>query len=404
MLNLQPPFPRRQAKNEDDSSPKSFQKERLGFPESFPQLGFHPAVGYSRAAFHKPTFDVHQPAFIPNGFVLARQFRYSQDGIVPTLYRPPVDLDEPEIAIPVARVPESRFQQHKSVMPTMHMQAISPNLMQPVARAMPKTPESFCGLSQDSVDPLVEETITRLLNKQPLNKNSVERLSSAERWLVRALVKKIFNIVLSDPVESLDFVDVVNQSRDKGRSKRLEEELKVVFKKTMKFLLTRYKEGFDAQDIPETPKKFDYVVGFYKKYFEDVYKSDQKFREFFKIVAADKSLDVKKLNSELIHPLTVNAQHISLVMRSMLFKKEAIEYIDKQLVRDYEKIRELKIKKILKKFYDVVSRDRSKENIDLFIGNSQTKLPWSTKDLEMAIKDFMDIVKRSEHNSETSSV
>jgi hypothetical protein len=397
MLLFESQLESRPSKVEDESSPRSFHKEKLGFPETFPHLGVTSGSGFSKSGVSKsPKKEpLPEPIFCPKSyenFPLSYRPYFSQSEDKPH--------DEPDIAIPIPRIFESRPQPFKPALAPMNLGANRSGQMKPLTRHA----ESFSGQSQDSFAPIVEEIISKLLDKQPLCRQSVSLLSPSERWLVRALIKKIFNVVLSDPIESLDFVDVANLSRDKGRSKRLEEELKVVFKKTMKFLLTRFKDDFDDQDCSDHPKKFDYVVGFYKRYFESVYALDAKFREFFKITAEDKSLDVKKLNSELIHPLTVNAQHIGLVMKSTLFKNEAIEYIETKLVPDYDKIRELKIKKILKKFYDVVSRDRSKETIDQFIGNSQTKLPWATKDLQHAIKNFMEIIKRSEPNSEASSV
>lgn len=403
----------KQQRVEDDSSPRSFQKEKFIFPESplqsmsFTRVGsYQSGVDYSLGMLPMNKHRAPIPSDLTSSGYSASTA--SDSGHTDHLVVCPVPTRPQESRITDLRHPSvisasclKRELDFHGIIP-QHMGHVVLGSSFPV-RQVQKLPELSLSNGQENFDPVVQETVARLLDKQPLNKINVEKLTSSERWLVRALIKKIFNIVLSDPVDSLDFVDIVNENRDKGRCKRLEEELKVVFKKTMKYLLTRYKTTFDAQDIPDTPKKFDFVVGFYKKYFEDVYNSDSKFREFFKISDPDKSLNEKKLNSQLIHPLTVNAQHIGLVMKSVQFRQEAIEYIEKKLLQDYEQIRELKIKKILKKFYEVMSKDTSREAIDCFIGNSQTKLPWSTKDLLHAIKNFMDIIKRSEHSSGSSS-
>lgn len=245
--------------------------------------------------------------------------------------------------------------------------------------------------SQDSETKDVLSSLLRLLDKQEIGLHHLEGLTEFEYTLVKSLVKKMYAINLSEPVSPEDLVQCVNSTRLKGKPKRLEEELKLVFKKTMKHLFERVKEGLDREQN-ERLNKLGYVRGFYKYYFESTFEDNETFRNYFQIQDSEGKIDFAKLNKVLVHPLTVNAQFISAISLSKKFKEDMKAFVGQHLLAIYRETRTAKLKRILLNFYDLLSKRKDHQAIEEYINNQQTKLPWATLDLKRAVETFLEIL------------
>ena len=197
--------------------------------------------------------------------------------------------------------------------------------------------------------------------------------------------------LLEESIEN--FVFQINSNLENGKTKRLEEELKVVFKKSLKHLMNIQKEKMDNESRVILKKK-NYTMGFYKHYFEQTHKDNPNFRNFFKIMDSQGEIDYSLLNTSLIHPLTVNATFLAKITLSEPFKNDLLTYLDFQILEDYKKVRLTKIKRILINFYDLAAKNPSYSAISDFTVNHQMKLPWATRDLERAVLSLKEAMEK----------
>lgn len=239
------------------------------------------------------------------------------------------------------------------------------------------------------------DSLLCVLDKRTLLPTQVQSLSPSEFTFFKILAKKIYNLDVSQDLDPLGFVRLLNQHKEGGKPKRLEEELKAIFKNTLKHLMAQVKERVDSSSKVQL-KKVNYTMEFYKYYFEKTYKEYQEFRDYFKIETPQGQIDYSRLNSLLIHPLTVNAEHITKITRSELFRTDLLSYIDNHLLDDYKETRLMKTKRILINFYELISKNDEVQAIEEFIFNHQMKLPWATKDLRHAVSSFKEIIVNSE--------
>ena len=248
--------------------------------------------------------------------------------------------------------------------------------------------------SCDNQDSETRDTLSSLLcllDKQEISLQDIDGLNEYEYTLVKSLVKKMYGVNLSEPLSPEDLVQSVNSTRMKGKPKRLEEELKLVFKKTMKHLFERVKEGLDREQN-ERLNKLGYVRGFYKYYFESTFEENESFRNYFQIQDSEGKIDFAKLNKVLVHPLTVNAQFLSAISLSKNFREDMRTFVGQHLLAIYRETRMAKLKRILLNFYDLLGKRKDHQAIEEYINNQQTKLPWATSDLKRAVETFLEIL------------
>ena len=243
-------------------------------------------------------------------------------------------------------------------------------------------------------EPSVLNTVLVLLDKRDLTVAHIDILTEFEMFVFRSLVKKLYGQSTVDQPDLPSLVEKINKARFKSKPKRLEEELKVVFKKTIKFLMTKIKDKMVCES-QTTLKKKNFVLGFFNYYFEEVSANSTQFRSYFRIFDKEGKLDYPKLNSQLIHPLTVNANHLAHVILSTRFKNDVLEYVNNHFVEEYKDARYSKIKRVLINVYDLARKSKSLKEIEEAIINHQMKLPWSTQDLEHALQTFRSLTEKS---------
>lgn len=248
-------------------------------------------------------------------------------------------------------------------------------------------------LRKDSLEPMAL-ALSRILDKQSIEISQVRNLSPYELLFFRALAQKIFRLVESEKLSTLEFISEVNRNLHGGKPKRAEENYKFIFKKCIKHLMNLLKEYLTI-DLNGRQQKADLAFLFYNRYFYDLVQSSPKFRAIFSIEFPDGSIDLDSLNSQLIHPSTVTAAYLAAVSQSSNFKKDTLAYLDHGLLADYCDARMGKIKRILVNFYGLAAGEASPSDVEQFVMTHQLKLPWSTRDVTTAIASFRAAIEGS---------
>ena len=167
-------------------------------------------------------------------------------------------------------------------------------------------------------------------------------------------------------------------------SKRFEENIKFIFKLTLKKLknkmLKRYK-------ITSYCRSFD--VQFYNFYFLELARANGLQIEAFH----------DPLNSRA-GSKTLNSAYLTLVFSSTKFREDFLSYITSQeIITDYQTNLDRKVKQLLLKFDDSFGgRDIEQMEIGIervqhyFRYNRQCKLPWMHSEIQHAVASFRTMV------------
>ena len=178
-----------------------------------------------------------------------------------------------------------------------------------------------------------------------------------------------------------DLLTVLNT----GKSfKRLEENLKFVFKHTLKYLKRKFEK---SRSFFRYTKRFDDF--FYRHYFSDV--------------SREQGIPLKEYYDPVIYEQeekSVNQVYLKRVVTSELFRKDIIRYLKSgRFQRDYLKTLKSKLCKLLSRFDNHSANNTHPLNKKLinqvkryFRRNKQCKLPWTQTEIEKSLADFFSFV------------
>lgn len=74
-----------------------------------------------------------------------------------------------------------------------------------------------------------------MFSNETIEERDVEQLSSDEKLILQSLLKRKFNIEIEYKWQNDRIVDTMNKESTNAKTKRLEENYKLVFKKGLKF-------------------------------------------------------------------------------------------------------------------------------------------------------------------------
>ena len=123
----------------------------------------------------------------------------------------------------------------------------------------------------------------------------------------------------------------------------------------------------------------------------------QFYDHYFKRIAETEGLNIQQFfhpkNSKSKYkeaPKTINADYITNISKSAEFVNHFMNYMHYHLKEDYEKIIDIKIEGLIKKWSEMFEHADDKEVITVEIGdniekNKKCKLPWSDKEIYEAI-------------------
>lgn len=235
-----------------------------------------------------------------------------------------------------------------------------------------KTEENFFSLQAlaDVMDCIFQ-------NRKPTRRVN---LTKTEITILKSIIKRKFgpfpelNSYLEGPVSEL-----YSKLQELNSTKRPEENYKFIFKRCLKQMKEQFKE-----DNPVLAKRKDLDKCFYEHYFKTV-------SENLKI-SIDNFYHPKNSKAKnKSGPKTINNTYIQNICKSKAFKKDFSEYLDKNLLKEYQESIKLKNKNLIARWSKELKasgdrKDASGVICDYIENNKKCKLPWSVKEVTEAIR------------------
>lgn len=215
----------------------------------------------------------------------------------------------------------------------------------------------------------------------------IEQLSSEDKIILMSLLKRKFNIEIDTKWSNDRICETMNKDTNNAKTKRLEENYKLVFKKGLKFLLTQFKKTNKLR-----VRKQELELKFFDHYFRKVCEQTGDTIESF-LMAPKGS---KNSTQNLFNPKTINSKYVQNVSKSELFLEHFTQYLSNDFIEDYCKTVEFKINKVIEKCLELVSKkNKGSTTVKLYIEkNPKCKLPWSTKELVNAKLSVLDLINK----------
>ncbi len=184
--------------------------------------------------------------------------------------------------------------------------------------------------------------------------------------------------------ECTNFYELVVQMNTGESYKRVEENLKFIFKLSFRHL----KKNF------EKSRSF---LGFSKRSEELFY------RFYFERESKERGIPLKEFFDPLnyvVDSKTINQSYLRRVLSVYGFRSDLLKYIKSgEFKRDYQRSIRSKLNKLLGRFDSLFEcqEDLEKKNYSTrvkryFRRNKQCKLPWSEREIEKSLSDFLSFV------------
>jgi hypothetical protein len=183
------------------------------------------------------------------------------------------------------------------------------------------------------------------------------------------------------------FCTVVQRCRVELSNKRIEENIKFIFKLTMKHLKDLFKtrnmqyEAFESSD--------DFYLYYFRKVAERAAMPLEAFRD---------PLNNKRPKSKKM-PRTLNNDYMHLLFQSSSFTRDFKAYLSSdKLIADYVKTVPNKFEKILLR-WERYWEDRIDQRIfreklkEYFFRNKQCKLPWTVNEIISAVSYYLNMIR-----------
>ena len=251
----------------------------------------------------------------------------------------------------------------------------------------------------------------KTLAHEAIDKSDLEILTIVDLEILRSIVKRKYkiNIAVKDLEDKKKLLNTLNSLDDIQKSiKRSEENNKLVFKRSIKFLISKRK----AED-PELKdkKKKEYETYICRQYFGGIPLPEVKKRKHAQqdpdlqepSSKSGSTLNLEKADEKVrrfvINPNTINAKYIRFVFKSPEFKKYFDDFIDNLFIRDYQRSRKSKVLKIIDVIYSSLNQKKTKQvrvqtAKDYIEKNAKFKLPWTDKELRECLKSTKEFIGR----------
>ena len=252
--------------------------------------------------------------------------------------------------------------------------------------------------------------IVRILKHDTIVEADLEGISHIDLDIARSIVKRKYGININpkDFDDKKKLLAELNSldAKQKGQ-KRSEENNKLVFKRAVKSLVSKYKAN-NHEKVKDMKKK-EYETLIVRYYFSgislpEVKKRNETHKEseskentsrpLFNGLKAD-----EKIRRFVINPNTINAKYIKFVFKSPPFKDFFDDFVANHFIADYKRHRPNKIRKILDAVYSNLPQKKPTQlhiqNAKAYIEkNPKFKLPWSDKELEACIRSTNEFIAR----------
>jgi hypothetical protein len=251
--------------------------------------------------------------------------------------------------------------------------------------------------------------MVRILKHDNIMQSDIEGLSHIDLDIVRSIAKRKYGITINpkdfDDKKKL-LLDLNNLDAKQKGQKRSEENNKLVFKRAIKNLISKYK--VDNHNDVKNMKKKEYETLIVRYYFGGIPLPDIKKRKDVENsnskdkspkAATSGSKGDEKLRRFVINPNTINSKYIRFVFKSPAFKEFFDDFVTNYFAAEYKRFRPNKIRKILDAVYSNFSHKKPSQlqiqNAKGYIEkNPKFKLPWSDKELEACVASTQDFITR----------
>lgn len=137
--------------------------------------------------------------------------------------------------------------------------------------------------------------------------SDVGQLNADEKVILQSILKRKFNIEIDSKWDDNKITETINRDKANAKSKRLEENYKLVFKKALKFLLIQFKKINKCRCRKNELEKL-----FFDHYFKKVCIENNETMESFLFT----NKDSKKATQNLFNPKTINSKYVQNITKS----------------------------------------------------------------------------------------
>lgn len=209
-------------------------------------------------------------------------------------------------------------------------------------------------------------------------------LSKYELEVLKSILARKYKDQVNTEITSVFLKEKLDEIDNLESNKRPEENYKFIFKRCIKFMKERLKV-FENKKM----KKKEFDDFFYTYYFSELCtRSNLKMDQF-------RHPQYTKKASKA--PKTVNMEYMFNTLKSEKFNRDFVEYLKNYLKVDYEFTIDSKIEGLVKKWDKQFAAAESKETVvkeivTYVLKNTKCKLPWTIKEIEIALSAVNNLI------------
>lgn len=226
--------------------------------------------------------------------------------------------------------------------------------------------------------------ILLIFANEPVVTKDFEQLNSEEKFILQCILKRKFCIKIDSKWTNDKICEVTNKEQSNYKSKRLEENYKLVFKKSLKYLLNAFKK---SQRLSRQ-KKSELERQFIEHHFKEVCdENGDSIETFLKSIGPGQNL---------FNPKTINSKYVQSISKSKLFVDDLIRYLYNEFMEDCKSTVEPKINKLIEKCQELsIQKDKGSDAIKYYVEeNPKCKFPWSARENNNAKHSVLDLMNK----------
>lgn len=207
-------------------------------------------------------------------------------------------------------------------------------------------------------------------------------LDYGEKKILNSILKRKYKTKIDLNTSMISIIDKIEQIKLDTISKRPEQNYKLIFMLTLKYMKEELKG-----EIDRNMRKKDFEKYFYNYYFKVI--SDQNgipLEHFYH----PKNSKAQKLIKEKNIPKTINLYYIENISKSKKFLEIFFSYLKNDLIEDYEKLIDYKLDTLFHRWsisiYEHENKKIALNKICKYMEeNNKCKLPWDINEIQIAI-------------------
>ena len=225
--------------------------------------------------------------------------------------------------------------------------------------------------------------------------NEEINLDKGERKILKAIVERKYKEEIENNKNFSKMKKNIFELMNKNSKKRPEENYKFIFKLCLKNMKEELKKK-----IKKPIRKKEFEKYFYDFYFKEISENEAIPIEHFHHPKNSKALKKLKAKSKDM-PKTINQYYIENISKSKPFLNKFLNYLNQNLLLDYEKSIDSKLEGLVRKWENSIfdndsefGRDKEIDNICCYMKkNKKCKLPWNIKEIQEAIKSTKNLFR-----------